>query len=141
MEKAIMFIIPIFLLVIIVGLAGSNIFYLETTGETTKEFQEAEFKKIEEQGLTRNTYTVEIYNNNTEPEYINGDIGSFVVFVNNDSATHRLVTKFGDVDTGDLELEDSFKKYFSNSGKYIFTDEYNPEIVVEINIGVEFHKK
>ena len=142
MEKTIMFIIPIFFLILIVGIVGSvesNIFYLEITGEATKEFQDEENKKIEEEGLIRDTYYVNINPNGLEPEFINGSRGSWVVFTNNDSKVRRLATDFG-VDTGDLEPGDSYRKYLSNSGEYSFTDKYNPDIVFVAYIGVEFHK-
>ena len=137
MQKDILIILPLFFLVLILVLPGNDLLYLETTGESISAYYE-EQENIQEEGFrTGDTFTVEITANGINPEIIKGKIGVWIEFVNNDSNTHRLITKWGDIDTGDLNHGDSFKKSFGSNGEFIFTDEYNPEIIFELYIGEE----
>ena len=130
----IMIVIPIFFLILILGLV--NFFYNPTAIDIGVEEKErrnepGEYKEI----------IITITKDGIEPKTIEEtSTAVFYIIVNNDTKIHRMVSQFGDIDSGDLKPGDSFKKNFNNFGENILTDQYNPDIKVKITVGTPGEK-
>lgn len=135
MTKTILFIIPIFFLILILGLV--DFFYNETAIDE-REIQRTQMEMKERESRRKGEeIIITITENGIEPNLVEESTSQiFFVIVNNDTVKHRMITKFGDIDSGDLEPGDSFKKNLGSTGEYILTDKYNPDISVTIHVGI-----
>jgi len=125
-----MIFIPIFFLILIVGLVNFSYNPTAIIGVEEKE------RRLEEPGEIKEVI-ITITKSGIEPNNIEeSSTGVFYKIVNNDDTVHRLVTEFGDIDTGDLQPGDTFTKNFNNYDEYILIDDYNPNFILKITVGL-----
>ncbi|MGB9978000.1 cupredoxin domain-containing protein [Methanobacterium sp.] len=82
-------------------------------------------------GCTQNpevTNTVIIQNSTFSPNPIHLEAGTEVTWINQDNASHKIVSDTGDFESPTLNKGDSFNHAFYDDGEYNYHDGINPSM-------------